>query len=203
MADRETDPILFDIGDPIGKAELVQTPDAPPKPYEVKHDKSVTPLPFEPLTGAAFSEDRMYRYGLWRRWQENGTTCLFVMLNPSTADEVKNDPTVERCERYAKAWGHGRLLVANIFAFRATDPKKLKWALDPIGPDNDAWIKKFYDQSNFCVCAWGNHGMLFGRQLEVSTMLRARGKIHVFGMTKKSSPKHPLYLKKCLTPVEI
>lgn len=199
----EPDPILFDIGDPIGKAELVQTPDAPPKPYEVKHDKSVTPLPFEPLTGAAFSEDRVYRYLLWRRWHETKPTCLFLLLNPSTADEIKNDPTVERCERYAKSWGYGRLIVANLFAFRATDPKKLKWALDPIGPDNNAWIQKAREMSDLCICGWGVNGTLYGRGMIVQNALKELGPLHCLKKTKDGHCSHPLYLKKSLTPVEI
>ena len=69
------------------------------------------------------------------------------MLNPSTADEVKNDPTVERCERRARMWGYGGSIVFNIFAFRATDPKNMRAQSDPVGPDNDMWLRKIAAQS--------------------------------------------------------
>ncbi|MEH6402829.1 MAG: DUF1643 domain-containing protein, partial [Sneathiella sp.] len=84
-------------------------------------------------SGAEFSDCNKYRYSLWRRW-DAGPTVSFLMLNPSTADGSSNDPTVERCHRRAVAMGFGALEVINIFGFRATDPKDLKKAKDPVGP---------------------------------------------------------------------
>src|SRR3954469_17706712 len=91
-------------------------------------------------TGARFSADGLYRYALWRVWDADRGLCNFLMLNPSTADETVNDPTVARCARRARSWGYGGLVVTNLFAFRATDPSGLRAAPDPVGPEDDAAI---------------------------------------------------------------
>ena len=91
-------------------------------------------------TGARFSVDRRYRYALWRVWDRSRGVCNFLLLNPSIADEVTNDPTSERCERRARRWGFGGLIVTNLFALCATDPAGLRRVADPIGPENDAAI---------------------------------------------------------------
>ena len=109
-------------------------------------------------TGATFSDCRDYRYMLWRQWGEGKTICA-LMLNPSTADEVVNDPTVERLEcRAKKLTGYGKLIVVNIFAYRATNPESMKRAIDPIGPENDQTILNAIRQSEIVICGWGNHG---------------------------------------------
>ena len=87
----------------------------------------------EQKAGAEFSKDRKYRYRLWREWNKTKPAVLFVMLNPSTADELVLDSTVSRCLSFAKEWGYGRLEVANLFALRATDPKELNKVEDPVG----------------------------------------------------------------------
>ncbi len=89
---------------------------------------------------AIYSDCERYRYALSRVWNEGGRKVSFVMLNPSTATEVQNDPTVERCERRARALGFGAFRVCNIFAWRDTDPSKMKKAAEPIGAANDATI---------------------------------------------------------------
>ena len=91
-------------------------------------------------TGAIFSGCRTYRYTLWRSWDRDKGDVMFIGLNPSTADETLNDPTVRRCINYAKSWGYGGIYMANMFAFRATDPKEMKQAKDPIGYRNDFWL---------------------------------------------------------------
>ena len=91
-------------------------------------------------TGARFSVDRRYRYALWRVWDHGRGICNFLLLNPSIADEATNDPTSERCERRARRWGFGGLIVTNLFALCATDPAGLRRVADPIGPENDAAI---------------------------------------------------------------
>ena len=91
---------------------------------------------FPESSGATFSPCRRYRYTLWRQWDER-PPATFIMLNPSTADETANDPTVERCQRRAQAMGYGGVRVANIFALRSTDPRALYTAEDPVGPEND------------------------------------------------------------------
>ena len=145
---------------------------------------------------AIFSDCERYRYELPRVWDASGRRVLFVMLNPSTADEFKNDPTVERCERRARALGFGAFRVTNIFAFRATDPKVMRSTSDPLGPQNDAAITgSATGWADTIVCAWGNHGEHLGRGRVVESMLKATGRpLHHLGVTGMGHPKHPLYI---------
>jgi len=110
------------------------------------------------ISSAEFSPDRVHRYELWRTWDKSKGIAMFIGLNPSTADEIKNDPTVTRCINYAKKWGYGGMIMSNIFAYRATDPKIMKGATDPVGPDNDEWLVKSSKEAGLIVAAWGNHG---------------------------------------------
>lgn len=152
--------------------------------------------------GADFSPCRTWRYKLWRQWDKE-PPVMFLMLNPSTADETKNDPTVERCQRYAEAWGHGGLIVTNLFAYRSTDPAKLKRCDDPIGPDNDTYLLRCAGEASRIVCAWGIHGSLMGRDVEVTRLLRNFGhELHYLKLTAGGAPGHPLYLRKDLEPVK-
>ena len=109
-------------------------------------------------TGATFSTCRTFRYTLCRIWNANVPPLLCILLNPSTADEVKNDPTVERCERRAISGGFGGLIVCNAFALRSTDPGVLRTVVDPVGPDNDDAILKMAKMAGQVVCGWGTHG---------------------------------------------
>jgi len=148
---------------------------------------------------AVYSDCEHYRYLLTRVWDETKPRALFVMLNPSTATEVQNDPTVERCERRARALGFGAFRVTNIFAWRATDPKEMRAQADPVGPENDtailesvAWAGGPGDR---IVCAWGAHGAHLGRGVAVERLLRATGReLHHLGLTRAGDPKHPLYI---------
>ena len=143
---------------------------------------------------AVYSPDSRYRYALTRDWAA-GQRVLFVMLNPSTATEVQNDPTVERCERRARALGFGSFAVANIFAFRATDPRVMRAAPDPVGPANDAAILDLAAQSDRIICAWGSHGVHLGRGTRVEALLRATDhQLFHLGLTIAGQPKHPLYI---------
>lgn len=151
-------------------------------------------------SGAHFSDDRVYRYTLWRSWSGQ-PYCLFVMLNPSTADEVQNDPTVERCERRARGWGFGGLIVCNIFALRSTDPSRLYSHPDPIGPENDAAIRAAALRAGLTICAWGKHGWLRDRGTQVRELLRKEGIAPSYlRMNRDGSPGHPLYLPYALQP---
>ncbi len=143
---------------------------------------------------AIYSDCERYRYALTREWAE-GERALFVMLNPSTATEVQNDPTVERCERRARALGFGGFRVTNIFAWRDTDPRKMRAASEPIGPENDATILEGATWAHRIICAWGTHGAHLDRGPQVEAMLRATSlPLHHLGLTKEGHPKHPLYI---------
>lgn len=147
------------------------------------------------MTGACFSPCRRYRYRLWRtRIVGDGTVC-FVLLNPSTADEIANDPTVERCWRRAKQWGYIRMDVVNIFGLRSTDPAALYAEEDPIGPWNTDAILAATSDADTVICGWGEHGRHLMRGKLVEEKLRQAGiTLLVLGMNKSGQPKHPLYL---------
>jgi hypothetical protein len=147
---------------------------------------------------AAFSPCGRYRYTLWRDWGgEGGKYALFVCLNPSTADDERDDPTVRRCIAFADAWGYRRLCVANLFALRATDPAALLAAADPVGPDNDAWLRRAARGAAVVVAAWGNRGARLGRDGEVLALLP---RPHFLRLTVRGRPEHPLRLPRGLTP---
>jgi len=144
---------------------------------------------------AVYSPCEAYRYLLTRVWVQDGRKALFVMLNPSTATEYQNDPTVERCERRARALGFGAFRVCNIFAFRATDPRVMRARSDPVGQGNDAAILESCAWADRIICAWGAHGAHLGRGPEVERLLRETGKpLFHLGLTRNGHPKHPLYI---------
>jgi hypothetical protein len=156
---------------------------------------------FSDISGATFSPCDRYRYTLWRTWDKPKGLCMFLMLNPSTADESANDPTVERCQRYAHSWGYGGLIVCNLFALRATDPGVMLTDSEPVGPDNNAAILECAGRSDIVVCAWGNHGSHQDRARYVADMLQIEGhKLHSLVVTSNGHPGHPLYLRKSLKP---
>jgi hypothetical protein len=141
---------------------------------------------------ATYSDCENYRYILTRSWDKKLPNILFIGLNPSTATEEKNDPTVTRMIGFSKKWGFGRITVCNLFSFRATDPKDMKNQEDPIGEHNDNLIKEELENADLIVAAWGNHGTFKARGSEVSKYL---DKYSYFGLTKAGEPKHVLYLK--------
>lgn len=150
---------------------------------------------------AAFDPTRTYRYSLYREWGDPSHKAVFVMLNPSTADEVRLDPTVTRCCGYARRWGYGCIEVVNIFALRSTDPKGLLAVEDPVGPENDRHILAAVADAALVVAAWGVHGALQGRDRIVRGLLADRCVLYCLGTTKDGHPKHPLYLRRDVVPV--
>lgn len=151
---------------------------------------------------AIYSECERYRYLLTRTWDGDGRKALFVMLNPSTATEVQNDPTVERCERRARALGFGAFRVCNIFAWRDTDPRRMRQAADPVGTANDAAIRDSCHWADTVVCAWGTHGEHLNRGPEVEALMRKTGvPLYHLGLSKAGHPKHPLYIGYTVQPV--
>jgi hypothetical protein len=150
-------------------------------------------------TGALFSSCRRWRYLLWRCWDASRPVANFLMLNPSTADEVKLDPSCTRARRYAERWGYGALIVTNLFGWRATDPDQMKAVHDPVGAGNDRAILAAAREAALVVCAWGNHGAHLGRSLAVKKMLGS-ARLHVLRMNGSGEPAHPLYLPAGLRP---
>lgn len=190
-------------------------------------------------SGAKISPCGKYRYRLWREWRLGNSTqwdmwteddgspcvdgaghqlgeplsCLFVMLNPSTADATEDDPTIRRCVAFAKAWGYDRMDVVNLFAWRATDPKDLlavSPAADPVGFDNQETIQEAVFEAGIVVCAWGVGGchldqdetVLGWIESAVSLMADEGREIPVTALkrTKEGFPSHPLYLPSHLKP---
>jgi hypothetical protein len=146
-------------------------------------------------SGASFSEDRKYRFSLWRVWDDSKPLIHFVMLNPSTADETDNDPTVERCKRRAEQNGYGGLIVTNIFAYRSTEPKELKKCLDPIGFCNDSHIIDASRMAKDTICGWGKYGEYLDRGARVLDLLKFWGiKVKALRVNKGGTPAHPLYI---------
>ena len=139
-----------------------------------------------------------YRYLLtWRTRVSNATvaTVPFMMLNPSTADATVDDPTIRRCCGFAERWDAAGIAVANLYALRATDPRALRDHLDPIGPDNDAWLSDVARRAGDLVCAWGTNADP-GRVRAVVEMLKGTGaRLWCLGTTKDGHPRHPLYVR--------
>lgn len=150
---------------------------------------------------AEYSDCERYRYSLTRVWNPDGHRAFFVMLNPSTATEIQNDPTVERCEKRARALGFGAFRVANIFAWRDTDPRAMRAAPNPVGPDNDAAILAGASWADRIIAAWGAHGAYLDRGAHVATLLRATGRpLFHLGLTRGGHPRHPLYISYAKRP---
>lgn len=157
---------------------------------------------FDDRNGAVFSPCGRYRYALWRTWSAamlptgvapRDGVILWIMANPSTADERSNDPTVRRTLDYSRRWGFLQSEVCNVFAYRSTDPRALKKLADPVGPDNLRQIAKSVQYAKLIVCAWGNIGRLHGQGERVRRALYDRD-LYCLGTTKHGEPNHPLYL---------
>lgn len=149
---------------------------------------------------AEISNDGQYRYLLGRRWDSTLPECTFVMLNPSTADAKQDDPTIRRCINFAKSFGCGSLLVGNLYAFRATDPRDLFRADDPVGGErNEDVLIGLLAGSEIVIAAWGAHA----RQSRIAEVLKLPGaeRMEALATTKAGAPRHPLYLPNTATPV--
>ncbi|MEM9317304.1 MAG: DUF1643 domain-containing protein [Pseudomonadota bacterium] len=144
--------------------------------------------------GAEIAECGRYRYGLWRKWGP-GPICTFVMLNPSTADAVQDDPTIRRCISFAKREGCDAVLVKNLFAYRATKPADMMAADDPIGPGNDADLRDAIRMAErHCwtlIAAWGAHPFAQER----GKLVASWGKFQCLKKSKSGAAGHPLYIK--------
>ena len=125
------------------------------------------------------------------------------MLNPSTADADRDDPTLRACTQFAQRWQYSALSVVNLFGYRTPHPKVLKTATDPVGAENDAYLLQAVNEAQAVVLGWGNYGKLLGRDRAVISLLTPYGhKLRYIKRNKSGQPGHPLYLKRklCLQP---
>lgn len=146
---------------------------------------------------ANISKDKIYRYTLSRTWDSTKPTVLFIGLNPSIADENIDDPTITRCINFAKDWGYGTLLMANLFAFRSTYPKEIYLIDDPIGKDNDHYLLECVKQSDLLIACWGNNGTYMDREKIIKELVP---NLYFLQKNKNGTPHHPLRLPRDINP---
>lgn len=148
---------------------------------------------------AWFSDDRTHRYRLGHTWSEEGARDVWIMLNPSTADALTDDPTIRRCKGFSKRWGAGGLVVVNLFSLRATDPAALSKHPDPTGGAEHARVlsdvcTRIAAEGGHVIAAWGAHPLAEYRSYAVRQLL-AGVPLQALGLTKAGAPRHPLYVR--------
>lgn len=152
----------------------------------------------EPLNTAVLSACRAYRYSLLRVWDHDALPTLWLMLNPSTADAQRDDPTVRRCIGFARSWGAGGIIVCNLFAYRTPSPVALMKAhqaqKDVVGPERDNYIRGALQCVDNVVCAWGSHPLAQTQAPAVLALIPEHMEVSCLGTTSDGSPRHPLYL---------
>lgn len=144
---------------------------------------------------AKTAAEGLYRYCLTRTWSDRLPCIGFVMLNPSTADATKDDPTIRRCVNFARTWGYGGIEVGNLFAYRTSDPKVLRRVSDPIGSENDFYLLQIQQRVEKIVVAWGNSGSWQQRDRSILRLLSRSQILYCLGVTLAGQPRHPLYAK--------
>ena len=145
--------------------------------------------------GAVFDINGRYRYSLWRAWSAYHPRIAFILLNPSTADEQRNAPTIRRCMGFARAWNFGSVEVVNLFAYRARDCRELLKKDDPVGEENNYYLIQAVERCSTVVVGWGTRGTLLGRDGKVLSLLADTKDVFCLGITKDGQPRHPLYVK--------
>jgi hypothetical protein len=144
-------------------------------------------------TGATYSPCRKYRYELWRTWDASSPAVMFIGLNPSTANETHDDPTIRRCIGFAQRFEYGGLIVCNLFAYCATDTKDMLAAEDPVGRDNDDYLIANAKEAGIVIAAWGNNGRYLNRSESVVALIP---NLYCLKLNASGEPAHPLYLPK-------
>jgi hypothetical protein len=171
------------------------------------NETPVTSTPKNARRPATFSPCRKYRYTLWREWSDffAGEPYLMVIgLNPSTADETTDDPTIRKCVGFAKRWGFGALCMTNLFAWRDTKPENMLRAEQPIGPLNDFYLFELAKNAGLILAAWGKHGSHLGRASYVRSVFHEAGfQLQALRLNNDGSPMHPLYAPYEQSPVAL
>ena len=147
--------------------------------------------------GAQFSECRKYRYALWRIWDNSKPLVMFIGLNPSTANEASNDPTIRRVKRFASDWGFGGVYMMNLFAYVTPYPEILKKCDDPLC-DNDRWLEEIAIKCNKIIFAWGSFPEASKRAKDIINKFDG----HALIINKDGSPRHPLYVPNNIEPIK-
>jgi len=144
-----------------------------------------------------------YRYTLWRIWDDSLPIVQWIGLNPSTADEHRDDPTIRKCVGFARRWGAGAICMTNLFAWRDTKPANMMRVADPVGPENDRILQEVAKHATIRVAAWGNHGVHLNRAEIVTKMIPDLSMLRINEAT--GQPGHPLYIpyETSLSPYEI
>ncbi len=152
---------------------------------------------------ATFDATGQYRYSLGRCWNGAAPAIAFLMLNPSTADQQQDDPTIRRCIGLAQAWGYGSLEIVNLFAYRTTVPTGLKTVSDPVGADNDRYLLQAAKMAEQVILAWGNWGRLLNRDRAVLDLLQQQSisNLYCLALNKSGQPRHPLYMPRGIQPI--
>lgn len=160
------------------------------------------------ISMAEFSDNRLYRYSLTRIIDPaNARPLVIAGLNPSVANEVKDDPTITREIDFAQSWGCGFLYKVNAYAWVSTDPKKMfeqkrKNSWDIVGPDNDDHIRRAVET---CKAANGIFLVAWGKNIEPYRQLVLAELIGDIAMCIKTNldgtPIHPLYQPKTSVPI--
>jgi len=147
---------------------------------------------------AILSNDGRYRYTLTRQWSDRAP-MVWCMLNPSTADASKDDPTIRRCIGFAVREGWGGIHVVNLMAFRTKDPAECVLVSDPIGWENDGYLEKAAELTGKVVCAWGTKApeKYVRRAVALLAGDCGRASLWCLGTTRNGSPRHPLYVRSC------
>jgi len=156
------------------------------------------------IKNAIMSSCDRYRYQLERNWSKRSSrysTVVFIGLNPSTADATQDDPTIRKCIAYAQAWQFKKLLVVNLFAWRATNPNELLTARNPVGKLNDKYVDEAISRSALVVACWGEYGTIMRRSDDLRTRYQRR--LMCLNTNQSGEPTHPLYLPATLTPVKL
>ncbi len=146
---------------------------------------------------AIISACGQYRYQLTRAPQQSyptSGTALFIMLNPSTADASLDDPTIRRCRGFAKSWDCNGIVVANLYALRATNPGELWKHADPVGEENDWHLAALIREHETIVCAWGANAKP-DRVDTLRKMFHRMSRPMCLGTTNAGAPRHPLYIR--------